>query len=442
MNNLKRLWIGLVLVLMLSLGMSASAQDVDGTLAANEPVSVEIAQAGQSFRFAYTLNEARVVSLQALGIDVAPVLAILRDGQTVAADLNAGALPILNLDVFLDAGSYVVQVSAGGAGTGTVVLLVQRETPAAVTPLATGGTVGAEVSQAVPVVIYSFAAATEPLFLYVESGLPDRGPSVRLTDDATGEMSGSLSAALAGGRFRIPAGASTYQLELSHGGGDTAVPFTVCLTTVSASGCESFTGLVAPVVTEEPVAICTVTPEAGSVNVRQSASVNAIILGTLPAGVAAPVIGISPDGAFWFIEVGGVQGWVATSVVFSNGNCNVSFVSPPPVTPQPSAPTPTPLPFPTAASQPTAPSPVTTPEPTGPCLITVTAPMYTYTTPNANQETIYDQAQAGYQFIPSGRLADNTWWRLGDGSAWIQTSSFGVTATVTGDCSGLPIVEV
>jgi len=442
MDRLKRLWIGLTLMLMLSLALTVSAQDVDGTLTAGAPASVEIAQAGQSFRFAYTLSEPRVVSLQALGIDIAPVLAILRDGQTVAADLNAGALPILNLDVFLEAGAYVVQVSGGGGGTGTVVLLVQRETSASVTPLVAGGVVGAEVSTEVPVVIYSFAAGAEAQYLYIESGLVDRGPVVRLSDDETGEVSAALGAGVPGGRFLIPAGNAGYQLELAHNGDSTAVPFTVCLTTVSASSCETFTGLVAPVATEAPVEMCTVTPEAGAVNVRQSASVNALILGALPVGAAAPVIGISPDGTFYFIQVGAVQGWVATSVVVSSGNCDVQFVNPPPVTPQPNAPTTTPLPFPTEASQPSAtpPAPVVTPEPSGPCLITINAPTFVYTTTNAIVDYLYDQTQAGYQLIPVGRLADNSWWKTNYGDAWIQTSTFGSTATVSGDCSGLPIV--
>ncbi|MCA9907830.1 MAG: SH3 domain-containing protein, partial [Anaerolineae bacterium] len=395
------------------------------------------------FRFAYEPDAAQVVSLQALGIDIAPVLAVLRDGQTVAADLNAAASPILNLDVFVEPGSYIVQVSAAAGRTGTVVMLVQGETPAQVAPLTAGDSVSGQVGAGTPVAIYSFSAQAEAQYLYVESGLADRGPSVRLTNDDSDQVSASLGADVPGGRFRIPVGTTSYTLELAHSGDAETVPYTVCLTTVSAASCETFTGLVGPIVTEEPVAICTVTPVGGAVNVRQSASVNAVILGALPAGVAAPVIGISPDGTFYFIEVNGVQGWVSFSVVANSGNCDVPFVSPPPITPQPSAPTATTLPFPTATppTQPTAPAPVVTPEPSGPCLITITAPTYVYVTPNATQENLYDQTQAGYQLIPVGRLADNSWWHTNYGGAWIQTSTFGATATVSGDCSGLPVVS-
>ncbi|MCL4248830.1 MAG: hypothetical protein KJ065_11855 [Anaerolineae bacterium] len=443
MRSLWRLLMGAMVGLMLGAATAAGAQDVNGTLTVGAPVSVQIEQSGQSFRFAYEAGAAQVISLQALGIDIAPVLAVLRDGQTVAADLNAAASSTLNLDVFVEPGSYIVQVSAAAGGTGTVVLLLQRESPAQITALAAGESLNGQVGPEAPVAIYGFSAQVEPQYLYVESGLADRGPTVRLTNDASGQVSASLGADVPGGRFRIPAGTASYTLELAYSGAVEAVPFTVCLTSVSAASCEAFTGLVAPVVTEEPVAICTVTPVGGAVNVRQSASVNAVILGALPAGVAAPVIGISPDGTFYFIEVSGVQGWVSFSVVASSGNCDVPFVNPPPVTPQPSAPTATALPFPTATPlpQPTAPAPVVTPEPSGPCLITITAPTNVYTTTTATIENLQDQAQAGYQMIPTGRLADNSWWKTNYGNAWIQTSTFGATATVSGDCSGLPIVS-
>ncbi|MBE0691381.1 MAG: hypothetical protein IH587_14780, partial [Anaerolineae bacterium] len=48
MYSLKRLLIGVALIMTLGLGVSVSAQGVDDTLAAGEPASVEIAQAGQS----------------------------------------------------------------------------------------------------------------------------------------------------------------------------------------------------------------------------------------------------------------------------------------------------------------------------------------------------------------------------------------------------------
>ena len=88
----------------------------------------------------------------------------------------------------------------------------------------------------------------------------------------------------------------------------------------------------------------------------------------------------------------------------------------------------------------TPPEPTPTPTSAGPCLVTITTEQLVYTRPEAIPDYIFDEAQANYQLVPTGRLANNTWWQTNYNSSWIETTAFGNTAEVSGDCTNLPIV--
>ena len=76
----------------------------------------------------------------------------------------------------------------------------------------------------------------------------------------------------------------------------------------------------------------------------------------------------------------------------------------------------------------------------GGSIVTINSPVKVYSIPVANVSYLYDQVQGG-ELIPVGRLADNSWWKTNYASAWIQTSEFGNTVSISGDCSGLAVVE-
>ena len=134
----------------------------------------------------------------------------------------------------------------------------------------------------------------------------------------------------------------------------------------------------------------------------------------------------------------GINGWVSASVVITNGDCSaVPTVNPPaPIVPTAAPPTVTPIP-----AQPTVAAPQPTATQSGPCYISLTGDTRVYQIPNADISNLFDEVGAGGQLIPTGRLADNSWWHTNYGGAWIQTSAFGSTAQVNGDCSTLPIVS-
>ncbi len=435
-----------VICLALTLGFASAlaAQETStDALQIGQPAISYVASPEVTVSYVYELAAPLAVTLQAIGDSASPRIAIYQDGALVASQPNNEGALIVNLTTFLNAGSYLVEVGVAGTEPGMVILIVQSETPATITSLNSGMAVFDEVTVQSPLALYSFAALLEPSYLYIDSGLEASGPNARLVDMASGAIIGSIDASMLGGRFRLPAGATTFQLEITHDASTTLLPFTVCFTAVSAGDCGTQAAPTAQTPIETPVSdVCTVTPNSGGANIRQSASVGALLIGALPGGASAEVLGISPDSSFYNISYNNLNGWVALSVVNASGNCaGVPVVNPPAVIPQPTPVPPTNTPAPTATPAPPTNTPVPlSPTPAGPCLITMTGAQLVYTTPNAIPDYIYDQVQAGYQLIPVGRLADNSWWKTNYANAWIETSAFGSTAQVSGDCSMLPVV--
>ncbi len=440
MTGSKRWLLTLLVVALvgcLAAGVSAQGES-NGTLVVGQPMPGQLAQ-GQTLNYDYTLSQPSQITLQALGATVAPTITILQNGTPVAQDANTAGAFTVSMTTLLDAGSYVVQVGAANNADGLVVLVLQSENAVTTTALTPGSPVSGTAN---PLALYSFDALAEPALLYVESSSPDSGVAVRVINTTSGEVSGQIESDLLGARLRLPPGDAAYQVEISSESAPGA--FTICLAAVSTGGCEAGS-VPAPVATPEvaPTAEfigCTVTPiGAGNVNVRQSASTIAQVTQTLPPGDVADVIGISPDGQFYNVLYRGTNGWIALSVVTSSGDCSpntILIINPPPVIPDQGQQQPTQLPI-QPPPQPTAPPA----QPSTPCIITISSAQLIYTQPNAIPDYIYDQVQAGYQLLPTGRLADNTWWQTSYAGAWIQTSVFGTTASVSGDCSSLPILS-
>jgi hypothetical protein len=67
--------------------------------------------------------------------------------------------------------------------------------------------------------------------------------------------------------------------------------------------------------------------------------------------------------------------------------------------------------------------------------------MLIYTQPNPIPDNIYDQVHAGYELIPTGRLADNSWWQTNYANAWVQLSLLAGVGQITGDCGSLPVIS-
>lgn len=441
----------LLLILSVAAPFAAVAQaDLDGTLILNQPLISTLSIPGESRSYAYTLVEPRIVTLQLIGDTAQPTIAILRDGAVVAEAANTQGALVVNLSAFLTGGSYVVTVGTANNSTGTVALVLQTEQTPVTTALQPGQPLNGALSQQQSLQLYTFNALQERAWLYITSQDEAAPVSARVTNSLTNALVALVSPELGGARMTIPAGSSSFQIAVTGNVQGASTAYTVCYAPVSQASACGETGASAPSPTAQAdspaatpevtggTAACTVTPQlAGGANIRQSASVNSILIGALPGGAVANVLGISPDGSFYNIQYNAItSGWVALSVVNSSGDCaTVPTVQPPQIIPVPTAiPTQAPTQPPTATAAPTA-------TPAGPCLITMNAAALVYTQPNAIPDYIYDQVQAGYELIPNGRLADNSFWRTNYAGSWIEYSTMLNTATVTGNCGALPIVS-
>ncbi len=439
-----------MLLLMIGLfvcgGMAAQAQAEDpSSLTLGQPILVTL-NAGETRTFTYTPAQTATVTFQSIGQVAAPTLSVFESGELLAEEANAAGEATIVLNALLrPVEPYRVDLgSVNGAG-GTLVLVVLNETPVPALTLTPDVPLSGQVDATAPTALFRFTALGEPSYLYIDSsGLVENGAAFQITNSESGHVVGLLSPETTGGRFRLPAGTASFEITASFSDLTSADSFTICYTAISDGGCgagQSGADVVATVaasVVETPVVACTVTPQLGSgANIRYSASTASPLVGLLPGGQSADVAGISPDNTFYNIQFANLNGWVALSVVNASGNCNdLSAVQPPPFSLPPTA---TPVPPTATTVPPTAVPPTATPS--GPCLITVTSEFLVYTTPNAIPDFIQDQVAPGYQLIPVGRLADNSWWRTNYFNAWVQTSNFGSRAQVSGDCSGLPVVS-
>ncbi|MFN8527287.1 MAG: SH3 domain-containing protein [Anaerolineae bacterium] len=448
-----RLFAAALMLLILSAAVTGYAQQAPNPiLTVGQPSVGQIVQSTDVLRFDYTLTGAKAVTLQVLSENIHAAIRVVQNGAVIADQPNAAGDAVAVLNAVLAAGTYQVEVSASNGATGNLIVLVESEVDIVPQVLAPAAGIQSNTG-ASALALYVFQGLDEPANVLIFTDLTDHGVNARLTDPLTGQVIAVLSSATLGGRIHLPTGIRTYQLEITPSAPGQADPYTICFTPAALNTCDTVMiqdsnvggqpvpTAIPPVTTPEVSAsgtICTITPiPAGGVNIRQSANVQAQILGALPGGQFADVIGISPDTAFYNVKYGTVFGWVSAAVVTTQGDCAALQTIQPPAPIIPVQPTATPLP-----AQPTQPpAPPTAVPPSGPCLITINTPTYVYSIPNTDISNLYDQTQNSYQLIPTGRLADNSWWHTNYGGAWIQTSTFGSSATVTGDCSGLPIVS-
>ncbi len=445
MNGNRRWFLALITALVLGcLTLPISAQGTtSGTIVMGQPLPSQL-DAGTTATYDYTVAQLSQITLQALGASAQPTLTILRDGAVVASQPNSEKALTINLTTTLDAGSYTVEVGTLDNAAGLVVVVLQSEIAVSSTPLVPANIISSVVSNSAPTALYSFSAIdTLDTYLYIESGAENNGVSVQVLNKTSGKLSAQIEASMLGARLHIPAGQDSYQVEIQQSATGSTEPFTICFAPVSVGGCETGSAqsqaaptAVPPAATEEIFAVptvasgyCILTGSAKSaVNIRQSATTNSIIVATLPDGASANVIGISPDKQFYNVLYAGTNGWIAVSVASTSGDCaNILIINPPPPVLPAAAPTAVPQAAPTSA---------------GPCRLSVVAPTYIYTKTNPIPDYLFDQAQPGAQISPLGRLADNSWWQVLEYGypQWLQTSTFGNSVQVSGDCSALPIV--
>lgn len=423
-----------LLIGLLGIGAASFAQEPP-PLTVGQAVISEINATTPVLRYRLQVNTTSAVVVQALAQSTQPTITILDGVDVVAIELNTTASSSIALTALLSPGTYTVEIGSQNGTPGSVAILVASATPVTVNDLTLGISITGQVDAANPILFFRLTALPEQTLLVINSGLPNSGVIVRLFNETTDTQSALIGPDVPGATLTIASSLATYRLEVQHSGSELVEPFSLCWT-AGIGDCETLIPLVATPIPAVGNVGCTVTPTASSVNVRVSASVTAPALGALSSGQTAPVLGIAPDNSFYNINFNGTSGWVAASVVATSGDCsNVIVVVPPPFTPIPTVtPVPSATPVPTQTNTPV-------PTPSGPCLLTLTSPTNVYTFPNADISFLFDQVQSG-QLIPTGKLEGGAWWQTNYASAWIQTSTFGVSVTVSGNCDVLPTIPL
>jgi len=418
--------------------VTGTQNTVGGTLTSSQPASADLPAGGALF-FDYALPQTSQVSIQAISAKVQPILTILRNGEVIATQPNTSGALTVTLEALLTNATYQVRVEGANGTSGSVILLVQSETPVGMMTIGLDTLVSETLDVQVPLAFYQFGNLPEPAYLYIDSELPEGKLLAVLKDGDNDAIIGSFSSPMTGIRFTLPAGGRIYVVQLTPEAGSPSVPFTLCLTAVRTHGCEfngGFNNPTTPTSTDIPpfsdpiteTPICTVSPtSANGVNIRQSASTGSIVIGALPGNQSADVLGISPDKNFFNIQYNTTNGWVAQSVVTSEGQCDtLDTVQPPPIIAPSNTPTATPIPA--------------TSTPSGPCLVIINSPTNVYTTTSNHSEHLFDQIQSGTISV-IGRTHDNSWWKLNYSNSWIQTNTFGHSVSTTGACHNLPVVS-
>ncbi|MFN8561905.1 MAG: SH3 domain-containing protein [Anaerolineae bacterium] len=367
-----------------------SAQTAPTPITIGENQIGTITDTTEGVQFSLSAAAPTSVEIQVLAISpgFAPMFRILDPTGIVVLDATGSSTQTIATGVpnLSSPGSYTIEVSSANGTPGQFLISVQPGTPLAPPPpLVLGETRSGSVDSDETREAYAFSASeSEILLLTVRADDPKTGVVVALRDADDGETFGLSNAQLGGVRYRILMGQTNYLLEVMYSGGGSEQSFVVCLETESesitcSSGADSATATpIPPVQTEEaaasPVPTATINPNgtcmvssAGgvSINVRSGPGTGYGIVGNLPPGSSAPVLGRLADNSWYQVNVGGVVGWVSASVVTTSGNCGgvppVAAPAPPPTNASTSTQAPTLTLTPTSASSNLTPTVTNTP---------------------------------------------------------------------------------
>lgn len=368
---------------------SVSAQTPVTPITVGENKTGNVTNPTTSVPYALSVAAPQSINIQVLAISqgFAPNFRVIDPGGIIILDAsNPGTQTIVQGSPNLASpGTYTIEVFSANNATGQFLISVQPGAPLAPPQALTPGQpVNGSVSSQTTRQAYSFAGLpNDVLALVVRSTSNTSGPVVALRDANTNETLSLSSARLGGISYRILSGQTNYLLEVTHSGGNTLEPFTICLATESGSA--TCPGGLAPQIiqptatlfptsvppptqnptysppTINPLGQCMVASARGlAINVRSGPGLNYNIVGSLPPNGTGLVLGRLADNSWYQVSVNGVIGWVSGSVVITGGNCAVvsviilptatATVIPPIGTTEVSPGTQTPTPTPTVTS--------------------------------------------------------------------------------------------
>ncbi len=368
--------ISVITALMMG-ALAVSAQDTPLPIEIGENQTGSLTTAAPILRYVLLVDTAQTINVRVFAITpgLLPLVTVLDgNGSVVAVAQNNGTQTAVQAaGIQVQPGLYRLEVSSANNLPGDVLVNVQGIQVAPPTPLPIGQIVNGSVSSTAPIIRYSFVgAADQGRWLFVQSLLATGGPSVSLFDGVTNESLASVGSRMRGTRLQIPAGGSSFVVEVTHSGSASAEAYLICVALENNPASCPVTGNVVatqppPIVVTEivvptlpatllpplpPSSVCILGSATGQVvNVRFGPSTTFPVLTTMNSTVIANVIGKLPDGTWYQINVGGLTGWISASVVRLGGPCQLVPIVVPTATPTIGAPvtlTPTPtqtLPF-------------------------------------------------------------------------------------------------
>jgi uncharacterized protein YraI len=325
--------------------LSVAAQSAPTPITLNQNVTGTFAVPATPLVYSVAITTPQTININVFGITpgVVPALRVLTPTglvlQTVAnpSNINTVSAPTVPVSV----GTYLIEVQSANGQPGDFLLAVQAGVPLPPPELLQAGlSVGSDVSQTVPLRSYTFSGLpNETLRLIVASSSPTSAPVVTLKDAATLEVLASSSARLLGVQYRLPAITVNYVLEVSTSGAGIPEAFILCLereALPSTCPLPAAAPPVAVVPTLTPaVAVATRTlvplPATGScvvasadgslINVRSGPGTSFPVVTQLAANGTAAVVGRLADNSWYHVNLNGMLGWMAASVVRTGGQC-------------------------------------------------------------------------------------------------------------------------
>lgn len=378
------LWIGAV---------SVSAQIPPIPVILNQNVTGTFATPATPVLYSVTISAPQTLNINVFGITpgIVPAFRVLNTSglvvQTVPNLTNSNTVGAAVVPVGV--GVYLIEVQSVTGQAGDFLLAVQAGAPLPPPQaLIVGQSISSSVTAAAPLQSYTFAGSpTETLRLIIHSMQPAAAPVVTLKDAATFEVLANSSARLAGVQYRIPQLAVNYVLDVSSSGSPNPEAYILCL---EREGVPSTCPIPAPQVAVVPTLTPPAPPaaatrtqvplpstgscvvasaEGGAINVRSGPGTNFPVITQLAANGTAAVVGRLPDNSWYQVNINGMLGWVASSVVRTGGQCVGVPIVTLTATPVPVGPTATPTAtsivtltptFTPTATQTTEPAPVAT----------------------------------------------------------------------------------
>jgi len=367
---------------MLVMGvLSVSAQDTPLPIEIGENQTGSLTAAAPILRYVLLVDSAQTINVRVFAITpgLLPLVTVLDgNGSVVAVAQNNGTQTAIQAaGIQVQPGLYRLEVSSANNMPGDVLVNVQGIQIAPPTALPIGQIVNGSVSSTAPIIRYSFTgAADQGRWLFVQSLLATGGPAVTVFDGVSNETLATVGSRMRGTRLQLPAGGASFIVEIAHGGSASAEAFLICVALENNPGsCPVVGNVVAtqppPIVVTEivvptlpatqlaplaPSSVCILGSATGqTVNVRFGPSTTYPVLTTMNSTTIANVIGKLPDGTWYQINIGGLTGWISTSVVRFGGPCQLVPIVIPTATPTIGAPaTQTPTPTTMFTATPTA----------------------------------------------------------------------------------------